>query len=68
MAPLGLEHCEDPSCGLEGSAAVRRQVRIPIATSIYPATFHDLGPAMRMGTADIVLTGIQYWAMARGVS
>ena len=36
LEPLGLEYFEDPAWGLEGNAAVRQQVRIPIATNMYP--------------------------------
>ncbi len=67
LEPLGLEYFEDPSWGLEGNAAVRSQVRIPIATNMYPAKFDDLGPAIRMGAVDIVLTDIHYWEGPRGV-
>jgi glucarate dehydratase len=67
LEPLGLEYLEDPAWGLEGNAAVRRAVRIPIATNMYPARFDDLGPAIRMGAVDIVLTDIHYWEGPRGV-
>lgn len=67
LEPLGLEYFEDPAWGLEGNAAVRAQVRIPIATNMYPARFDDLGPAIRMGAVDIVLTDIHYWEGPRGV-
>lgn len=67
LEPLGIEYFEDPSWGLEGNAAVRRAVRIPIATNMYPAKFDDLGPAIRMGAVDIVLTDIHYWEGPRGV-
>ncbi|PPL02800.1 enolase C-terminal domain-like protein [Parapedobacter indicus] len=67
LEPLGIEYFEDPSWGLEGNAAVRKQVRIPIATNMYPAKFDDLGPAIRLGAVDIVLTDIHYWEGPRGV-
>jgi glucarate dehydratase len=67
LEPLGLEYFEDPSWGLEGNAAVRRAIRIPIATNMYPAKFDDLGPAIRLGAVDIVLTDIHYWEGPRGV-
>ena len=53
---LHPEYFEDPAWGLEGNAAVRKAVRIPIATNMYPNKFDDLGPAVRMGAVDIVLT------------
>lgn len=67
LEPVGLEYFEDPAWGLEGNAAVRRAVRIPIATNMYPARFDDLGPAIRLGAVDIVLTDLHYWEGLRGV-
>ncbi|CAH1667816.1 enolase C-terminal domain-like protein [Chelatococcus asaccharovorans] len=67
LEAVGLEYLEDPSWGLEGNAAVRKAVRIPIATNMYPAKFDDLGPAIRLGAVDIVLTDIHYWEGPRGV-
>lgn len=67
LEPLGIEYFEDPSWGLNGNAAVRSQIRIPIATNMYPAKFDDLGPAIKMGSVDIVLTDIHYWEGPRGV-
>lgn len=67
LEPLNIEYFEDPAWGLEGNAAVRKQVRIPIATNMYPAKFDDLGPAIRLGAVDIVLTDIHYWEGPRGV-
>ena len=67
LEQLGLEYFEDPAWGLEGNAAVRKAVRIPIATNMYPAKFDDLGPAIRMGAVDIVLTDLHYWEGPRGV-
>jgi glucarate dehydratase len=67
LEPLNLEYFEDPAWGLEGNAAVRKQVHIPIATNMYPARFDDLGPAIRLGAVDIVLTDLHYWEGPRGV-
>lgn len=67
LESLNIEYFEDPAWGLEGNAAVRSQVRIPIATNMYPAKFDDLGPAIRMAAIDIVLTDIHYWEGPRGV-
>jgi glucarate dehydratase len=64
---LGLEYFEDPAWGLEGMRAVRQQVRIPLATNMYPNKFDDLGPAIRMDAVDIVLTDLHYWEGPRGV-
>ena len=67
LEAVRLEYFEDPAWGLEGNAAVRRAVRMPIATNMYPAKFDDLGPSIRMGAVDVVLTDIHYWEGPRGV-
>ncbi len=67
LEAVGMEYFEDPAWGLEGNAAVRKAVRTPIATNMYPAKFDDLGPAIRLGAVDIVLTDIHYWEGPRGV-
>jgi glucarate dehydratase len=67
MEDLGIEYFEDPSWGLGGNMTVRSQVRVPIATNMYPAKFDDLGPAIRMGAVDVVLTDLHYWEGPRGV-
>lgn len=67
LEDLNIEYFEDPAWGLEGNAAVRKQVRIPIATNMYPNKFDDLGPAIRLGAMDIVLTDLHYWEGPRGV-
>jgi glucarate dehydratase len=67
LEPLAIEYFEDPSWGLNGNAAVRQQVRIPIATNMYPNRFDDLAPAIKMGSIDIVLTDLHYWEGPKGV-
>ncbi len=67
LEELGLEYYEDPAWGLEGMRAVRRQVRIPLATNMYPNKFDDLGPAIRLGAVDVILTDLHYWEGPRGV-
>src|SRR5690606_17453875 len=67
LEELGIEYFEDPAWGLEGNAAVLKQVRIPIATNMYPNKFDDLGHAIRRGAVDIVLTDTHYWEGPRGV-
>jgi glucarate dehydratase len=67
LEALDIEYFEDPSWGLEGNAAVRSKVRVPIATNMYPARFDDLGPGIRMGAADVILTDLHYWEGPRGV-
>jgi len=67
LEELNLEYFEDPSWGIEGNAAVKKQLRIPIATNMYPNKFDDLGPGIRLNAVDIVLTDIHYWEGPRGV-
>ena len=67
LEDLDLQYYEDPAWGLEGMRAVRQQVRIPLATNMYPAKFDDLGPAIRMDCVDIILTDLHYWEGPRGV-
>ena len=67
LEPLGLQYFEDPAWGLEGMRAVREQVRIPLATNMYPNKFDDLGPAIRMNCVDVILTDLHYWEGPRGV-
>lgn len=67
MEDLELEYFEDPSWGLNGNAAVKKQTRIPVASNMYPAKFDDLGPAIKMEAVDVILTDIHYWEGPRGV-
>ena len=64
---LELQYFEDPAWGLEGMRAVRQQVRIPLATNMYPNKFDDLGPSVRLDSIDIILTDLHYWEGPRGV-
>ncbi|MDR2673594.1 MAG: glucarate dehydratase [Opitutaceae bacterium] len=67
MEHLELQYFEDPAWGLEGMRAVKRQIRIPLATNMYPNKFDDLGPSVRMNSIDIILTDLHYWEGPRGV-
>lgn len=67
LESLDLEYYEDPSRGLHGNAAVRSQVRIPVATNMFPAKFDDLAPGIQLGSVDIILTDIHMWDGPRGV-
>lgn len=67
LEELDLQYFEDPAWGLEGMRAVRQQVRIPLATNMYPNKFDDLGPAIHLDSIDIVLTDLHYWEGPRGV-
>jgi glucarate dehydratase len=67
LEDLEIQYFEDPSWGLEGMRRVKEQVRIPLATNMYPNKFDDLGPAIHMNSIDIILTDLHYWEGPRGV-
>lgn len=67
LEELNLQYLEDPSWGLLGNAAVKEKLRIPIATNMYPNKFDDLGPAIKLGSADVILSDLHYWEGPRGV-
>ena len=67
LESLNIEYFEDPSWGLNGNAEVRKQIRIPIATNMYPNRFDDLAPAIKLGSVDIILTDLHYWEGPKGV-
>lgn len=67
MEELELQYFEDPAWGIEGMRAVKQQVRIPLATNMYPNKFDDLGPSIRQDAIDIILTDLHYWEGPKGV-
>ncbi|MEO9892403.1 enolase C-terminal domain-like protein [Aurantibacter sp.] len=67
MEELEIQYFEDPSWGLEGMKRVKDQIRIPLATNMYPNKFDDLGPAIHMNSIDIILTDLHYWEGPKGV-
>lgn len=67
MEELEIQYFEDPAWGLEGMKKVKDQVRIPLATNMYPNKFDDLGPAIHMDSIDIILTDLHYWEGPKGV-
>ncbi len=71
IEPLGMEYYEDPTPGLDGMAAVRRQTRIPLATNMVVTKMEHIRPAIEKGSIDIVLldnhymgglNNVRYWA------
>jgi glucarate dehydratase len=67
LEELEIQYFEDPSWGLEGMRAVKEQVRIPLATNMYPNKFDDLGPSIRANSIDIILSDLHYWEGPKGV-
>ena len=71
IEPLNMEYYEDPTPGLDGMAAVRRQTKIPLATNMVVTKMEHIKPAIQKGSIDIVLldnhymgglTNVRYWA------
>lgn len=71
IEPLKMEYLEDPTPGLDGMAAVRRQVNMPLATNMVVTQIEHIQPAFQKGSIDIVLldnhymgglTNCRYWA------
>jgi len=60
-----LEYLEDPARGQEGMAAVRRAVKLPLATNMCTTSFEDLPGSARTGSEDIILTDHHYWGGLR---
>ncbi|HEY3757636.1 MAG TPA: enolase C-terminal domain-like protein [Opitutaceae bacterium] len=56
-----LEYLEDPTIGQDGMAAVRRQLRVPLATNMCTTSFADLPGSLRKESEDIILTDHHFW-------
>ena len=65
MAPrlekVGLEYYEDPVAGQTNMATVRSRTSLPLSTNMCVTSFAELGPAVRIGAIDVVLTDPWYW-------
>ena len=62
-----LEYLEDPTPGLEGMAAVAREVDVPLATNMCVVGFEDVAPAVALGSVSIILSDHHYWGGLREV-
>ncbi len=71
VEPIGMEYLEDPTPGLDGMAAVRKQTKIPLATNMVVTRLEHVAPAIQKGSIDIVLldnhymgglNNVRYWA------
>lgn len=60
-----LEYLEDPTPGIEGMAAVRRNVGLPLATNMCVVSFNDIPPAVAAGAVDVVLSDHHFWGGLR---
>lgn len=60
-----LEYLEDPTPGIEGMAAVRSNVALPLATNMCVVSFADIPPAIAAGAVDVVLSDHHFWGGLR---
>lgn len=60
-----LEYLEDPVRGQAEMAAVRAEVRLPLATNMCTTSFADLPGSLRTGSEDIILTDHHFWGGLR---
>jgi glucarate dehydratase len=60
-----LEYLEDPARTQEGMAAVRRALKMPLATNMCTTSFDDLPGSARHGSEDIILTDHHFWGGLR---
>lgn len=60
-----LEYLEDPTPGIEGMAAVRREVGMPLATNMCVVSFADIEPAVAAGAVDVILSDHHSWGGLR---
>ncbi|HTQ31992.1 MAG TPA: enolase C-terminal domain-like protein [Opitutaceae bacterium] len=60
-----LEYFEDPARGQEGMAAVRRAVKLPLATNMCTTSFAELPGSVRTSSEDIILTDHHFWGGLR---
>jgi glucarate dehydratase len=60
-----LEYLEDPTPGLEGMAAVAREVPMPLATNMCVVSFDDIAPAVRQDAVQVILSDHHFWGGLR---
>lgn len=60
-----LEYLEDPTPGIEGMAAVAREVPMPLATNMCVVAFDELAPAVAADAVQVVLSDHHYWGGLR---
>ncbi len=60
-----LEYLEDPARGQDGMAAVRRALKMPLATNMCTTSFADLPGSLRAESEDVILTDHHFWGGLR---
>lgn len=61
LAPYDLEYIEDPTCGIEGMARLRKDIDIPLATNMCVVDFDQIPVAFRMHAVDVILGDLHKW-------
>lgn len=56
-----LEYLEDPTWGIEGMAAVNREVETPLSTNMCLTAFSHFPENIRQNAVDVVLSDHHYW-------
>lgn len=65
LESLGLEYYEDPTMGMEGMAAVRRETTIPLATNMCVTAFTHLRRMTQIEPVDVILVDHHVWGGLR---
>ncbi|MEU0091632.1 glucarate dehydratase family protein [Kribbella sp. NPDC006257] len=60
-----LEYLEDPTAGIDGMAAVAREVSMPLATNMCVTAFSHLKPAVLADAVQVVLSDHHFWGGLR---
>lgn len=56
-----IEYLEDPVRGQENMAAVRKELKTPLATNMCTTSFEDIPRSIRLGSEDIILSDHHFW-------
>ncbi len=60
-----LEYLEDPTPGIDGMAAVAREVAMPLATNMCVVGFEDVAEAVSKRAVGVILSDHHYWGGLR---
>lgn len=60
-----LEYLEDPVRGQENMAAVRKELKTPLATNMCTTSFGDIPNSIALGSEDIILSDHHFWGGLR---
>lgn len=60
LEAVGLQYLEDPTPGLDGMAAVRKETKIPLATNMVVTRLEHVAPGFEKKSIDVVLLDHHY--------